>query len=250
MPSRRPAVIALRRGRLIGGCAEDVDIVQAYHGGSSVRSARVPTCGMRSAECAKIRGMRSTCCSAPRRDRLSWHLPSAAAAATCESLTSLAGEERDRDARADGRAGSVHTAGWSSGWAGRRQCVCHARGVLPRRGDAQAGAAVGHQGGSVAAVERLERQAAGGRQRRVRRDDQLSRDGDGARVPATRPRAPTPGTQGHRATRSPTKTSSSTSRIARFTRPQSRRRRRSTGSTATRRGCPISPAARPADVRH
>ena len=33
MPSRRPAVMALRRGRLIGGCAEDADIRQAYHDG-------------------------------------------------------------------------------------------------------------------------------------------------------------------------------------------------------------------------
>jgi hypothetical protein len=34
MPRRSPAVIALRRGRLMGGCAEDDDIPSSVHDGN------------------------------------------------------------------------------------------------------------------------------------------------------------------------------------------------------------------------
>ena len=95
----------------------------------------------------------------------------------------------------------------------------HAAGVLPRRGHAETVQRLRHQDRGLAAVVELERQAAGGRERRVQRRDRLRGDDDGAagrlRDHVDRHRA----TSAAAATsRSATPRRSSTSAIARSTR--------------------------------
>ena len=178
--------------------------------------------------------------------------PSRRRAASCDALSALTDHERHRDhGPAGGSRGPSRRRPAAAARVARRAAnpFAAARGVLSRRGDAEAGPAVRHQGRGVAAGERLERQAPGGRQRRLRRHHQLPGPGHGARGRLCR------GQHRHRAhragqpTRSPTTTCSRTSRTARFTRRRWPPSASSTGSTAPRRALPTSTAARRAGGR-
>ena len=104
-----------------------------------------------------------------------------ASAATCESLTSLAVPHGTVTLAQTVAPGAfTPPAGARAGRGGQNPFAklgsfCRVAVTL------KPGAAVRHQGGSLAAVVRLERQAAGRWQRRIRRHDQLSGDGQRAR---------------------------------------------------------------------
>jgi hypothetical protein len=102
------------------------------------------------------------------------HAPLSGAGRSCENLASMALPETTITVVKPVAAGAFVPPG-----AGDRsaEALKRSAGVLPHRRDADADPRFGHQGRTVAAGLRLERQVPGRRQRRVGRFDQLCSDG-------------------------------------------------------------------------